>query len=76
MRDARIAAREVYDEGAKLSENLNALSTSLRRNAERLLGDVREAHDALTSGLEKHGGKDERQGAEGDLDVPQFVPPR
>ena len=52
------------------------MSTSLRRNAERLLGDVRDAHDALTAGLEKYGGKDERPGAEGDLDVPQFVPPR
>lgn len=48
---AHAAARDVLSEGTELSDNLRELSGSLRNNAERLLRDVRHAHESITSQL-------------------------
>lgn len=50
--EAHSAARRVMREGAGLSDQLEQLSTSLHRNAERLLGDVSAAHRALVGQLD------------------------
>lgn len=52
LSEARQAVALVTGEGNDLSHNLHALSESMRRNAERLLGDVRMAHNRLTSELD------------------------
>src|SRR5205823_12769254 len=47
------AARDVLTEGSELSGNLSDLSDSVRRNAERLLKDVKLAHARLTAELDQ-----------------------
>ena len=49
---AYASARTVLRDGTALSEQLEQLSGSLRRNAERLLKDVQLAHDTMTAELE------------------------
>jgi vacuolar-type H+-ATPase subunit H len=51
--EAHGAARGVLDDGTELSGHLNELSDSLRRNAERLLNDVKLAHARLTADLDQ-----------------------
>lgn len=53
--DAAAAVRDVESEGRELSGHLSELSTSLRRNAERLLADVSAAHRHLTARLDAAG---------------------
>ena len=80
--EARAAAREVLREGEELSGNLRELSDALRVNADRLLRDVRAAHDELKTRLDRvepdrvapAAGRE--RPAEGDLDVPEFIPRR
>ena len=55
VRDARAAARETLKEGTALSDDLRQLGESLMVNADRLLRDVREAHDRLVAALERFG---------------------
>jgi vacuolar-type H+-ATPase subunit H len=52
LREAHGVAGEVMDEGTLLSSELQQLSDSLRRNAERLLQDIRIAHNRLTAGID------------------------
>ncbi len=90
IRDTHDATRGVLAEGKELSSNLNDLSTSLRRNAERLLRDVQLAHARLVAELDQAmpaGPADEPPrptrsrretsgpGTADDLDVPEFLPP-
>src|SRR5919198_1422251 len=49
---AHASARHVLRDGSALSEQLEQLSGSLRRNAERLLRDVQLAHETMTAELE------------------------
>jgi cell division septum initiation protein DivIVA len=51
--EAQAAARGVLTDGTELSGHLNELSDSLRRNAERLLNDVKLAHARLTADLDQ-----------------------
>jgi hypothetical protein len=51
--EAHAAARGVLHDGTKLSGHLEELSDSLRRNAERLLNDVKLAHARLTADLDQ-----------------------
>lgn len=51
--EAQAAARGVLSDGTELSGHLNELSESLRRNAERLLNDVKLAHARLTADLDQ-----------------------
>lgn len=51
--EARLAAHDVLREGEILSGHLRELSDSLRVNAERLLRDVRDAHEELTARLDR-----------------------
>ncbi|HWI72619.1 MAG TPA: hypothetical protein VNT55_11745 [Baekduia sp.] len=51
--EAHAAARGVLNDGTELSGHLNELSDSLRRNAERLLNDVKLAHARLTADLDQ-----------------------
>jgi hypothetical protein len=63
------------------------MSASLRRNAERLLRDVRDAHSRLSAALDRTvgpetgpppsdaGRRPRRVAMEGDVDVPEFLPP-
>jgi hypothetical protein len=87
-RDARAVTREVMEEGGQLSADLQEMSASLRRNAERLLRDVRDAHSRLSAALDRTigpetapppsgaGGRRARRVAvEGEVDVPEFLPP-
>jgi hypothetical protein len=89
IRDAHDASRGVLAEGKELSDNLNELSVSLRRNAERLLRDVQLAHSRLVAELDQAmppGAADEpavrprrdepSPPLGGDLDVPEFLPRR
>ena len=52
LMEAHDAARRVTYEGSQLSGHLNELSVSLRKNAERLLNDVKLAHTRLTDDLD------------------------
>src|SRR5215471_15604165 len=52
LREAHGVAGDVMDEGSQLSTELQQLSDSLRRNAERLLQDIRIAHNRLTAGID------------------------
>jgi cell division septum initiation protein DivIVA len=49
---AHATARHVLRDGTALSEQLDQLSGSLRRNAERLLRDIQLAHVAMVAELE------------------------
>ena len=63
--EAHAAARDVLHDGTTLSGNLQELSDSLHRNAERLLNDVKLAHARLTADLDQAappGGIDRRRG--------------
>jgi hypothetical protein len=51
--EAHAAARGVLHDGTTLSGHLEELSDSLRRNAERLLNDVKLAHARLTADLDQ-----------------------
>lgn len=51
--EAHAAARGVLEDGTELSGHLSELSESLRRNAERLLNDVKLAHARLTADLDQ-----------------------
>jgi membrane protein involved in colicin uptake len=51
--EASAAARGVLEDGSELSGHLNELSDSLRRNAERILNDVKLAHARLTADLDQ-----------------------
>jgi hypothetical protein len=51
--EAHDAARGVLHDGTTLSGHLEELSDSLRRNAERLLNDVKLAHARLTADLDQ-----------------------
>ncbi|QEC49670.1 hypothetical protein FSW04_20205 [Baekduia soli] len=53
IQEAHDAARGVLHDGTTLSGHLEELSDSLRRNAERLLNDVKLAHARLTADLEQ-----------------------
>jgi hypothetical protein len=53
LAEAHAAARGVLNDGTELSGHLNELSDSLRRNAERLLNDVKLAHARLTADLDQ-----------------------
>jgi cell division septum initiation protein DivIVA len=53
IQEAHEAARGVLHDGTTLSGHLNELSDSLRRNAERLLNDVKLAHARLTADLDQ-----------------------
>jgi cell division septum initiation protein DivIVA len=68
------ASRRVLREGGELSDQLEQLSASLHRNAERLLADVATAHRAMVRELDA--AAPEGTAAAGDLDVPEFVPRR
>jgi vacuolar-type H+-ATPase subunit H len=50
---AHATARHVLHDGTALSEQLDQLSGSLRRNAERLLRDIQLAHEAMVAELEE-----------------------
>jgi vacuolar-type H+-ATPase subunit H len=81
--DAYGVAHEIQREGSEIAGNLRDLSASLRNNAERLLRDVRLAHGSMTARLDQaapgggatrrsaHGGEAD---AEGELEVPEFMP--
>jgi hypothetical protein len=51
--EAQAAARAVLADGTELSGHLDELGSSLRRNAERLLNDVKLAHARLTAELDQ-----------------------
>ena len=53
LAEAHAAARGVLEDGTELSGHLSELSESLRRNAERLLNDVKLAHARLTADLDQ-----------------------
>lgn len=53
VHDARVVTAQVLREGTELSDNLRELSESLRRNAERILNDVKDAHARLTADLDR-----------------------
>jgi hypothetical protein len=53
IQEAHDAARGVLHDGSMLSGHLQELSDSLRRNAERLLNDVKLAHARLTADLDQ-----------------------
>jgi hypothetical protein len=53
IQEAHEAARGVLHDGTTLSGHLNELSDSLRRNAERLLNDVKLTHARLTADLDQ-----------------------
>jgi vacuolar-type H+-ATPase subunit H len=53
LREAHGVAGDVMAEGTQLSSELQQLSDSLRRNAERLLNDIRIAHNRLTAGVDE-----------------------
>jgi cell division septum initiation protein DivIVA len=87
--EAQTAARGVLTDGTELSDNLQELSDSLRRNAERILNDVKLAHARLTAELDQHSppgtsnpsssptarrGAGEAAGDE--FSVPEFIPRR
>jgi len=79
---AQAAAREVLSDGTELSENLRELSGSLRNNAERLLRDIRLAHESMTSQLHaalppgQDGRSSDSRPPDGGAGAPDFPPPR
>lgn len=86
--EAQAAARGVLTDGTELSGHLSELSESLRRNAERLLNDVKLAHARLTADLDQHSppgtsnpsssptARRTSAAAGDDLSVPEFLPRR
>jgi len=87
IRAARTAADSVLTDGSQLSEDLRALSTSLHKNAERLLRDVSMAHRTLTADLDRAvgtareeppaGGRAPRSArVEDEPEIPEFIPRR
>jgi cell division septum initiation protein DivIVA len=72
--EADRAARDVFDEGTAVVGDVRDLSTSLRRNAELLLRDIRLAHAQMTARLDQV--MPDREAAADDLDVPEFHPGR
>ena len=48
-----MVAHDILSDGTEVSRNLRELSVSLRNNAERLLGDVRLTHGAMTARLDQ-----------------------
>jgi vacuolar-type H+-ATPase subunit H len=75
---ARELAAEVLQDGTDMSQHLDQLSDSLRRNAELLLRDVSAAHRAMTDKLDEAGvelGEPRtRTRAPVINDVPEFIP--
>jgi hypothetical protein len=92
LAQAHDAARDVLRDGTELSGHLQELSESLRKNAERLLNDVRLAHGRLTADLDQatpaglappSGSRQPEQvpverprAGRAELEVPEFIPPR
>jgi hypothetical protein len=90
INEAHAAARGVLVDGSELSGHLQQLSESLRRNAERLLNDVKLAHARLTADLDQAtpaGGIDSAPRAtrraadpgsrgDDDFEIPEFLPGR
>ena len=82
LAEARAAARDVLREGEQLSGHLRELSDSLRVNAERLLRDVRAAHDELKARLDavdvdrRPAPRRTAEPEAPELDVPEFIPRR
>ena len=84
LEEARAAARDVLREGEQLSGHLRELSDALRVNAERLLRDVRAAHNELKARLDAvdldrpppAASARAPEPAGPDLDVPEFLPRR
>jgi cell division septum initiation protein DivIVA len=77
--EADRAARAVFDDGTALAGDVRDLSSSLRRNAEVLLRDIRLAHAQMTARLDQAVPDRERTTpgpAVDDLDVPEFHPGR
>src|SRR5206468_13030958 len=52
-REARFAAQAVLTEGGQLHDDLQELSKSMRRNAERLINDARDAHARLAGEIDR-----------------------
>ena len=82
-REARFVAQGVLKEGTGLHDDLQEMSRSLRRNAERLLNDVRDAHARLAGEVDRTVGTDTggspsrpRPVVDEGGDVPEFIPPR
>jgi hypothetical protein len=81
-REARFAAQAVLTEGTQLHDDLQELSRSMRRNAERLIGDVRDAHARLAGEIDRTVGPDpasagrepRRARVDSGDDVPEFMP--
>jgi hypothetical protein len=77
----------VLEEGASLHDDLQQMSQSLRRNAERLLQDVRDAHARLAGSIDRTVGSESAERPAGrareprpapvdfEGDVPEFLPP-
>lgn len=89
LKRARSVADDVSAEGTELGANLYQLSSSLRANAERLLGDVASAHQALTAEIDRVDPQSSPAPASrrqirprsteednGDLEIPEFLPRR
>jgi vacuolar-type H+-ATPase subunit H len=85
--EARLVARDVLRDGEIVSGHLRELADALRVNAERLLRDVRDVHQALTARLDRvdpdragreRPSKPPARGGAGapELDVPEFKPRR
>lgn len=78
--EARAAARDVLREGEQISGHLRELSDSLRVNADRLLRDIRAAHDELKARLDavdverRPAPKRAAEPEPPELDVPEFMP--
>jgi hypothetical protein len=81
-REARFAAEAVLTEGGQLHDDLQELSKSLRRNAERLINDVRDAHARLAGEIDRtvgpepaaSGRRPRRATVDFADDVPEFNP--
>ena len=80
-REARFAAQAVLTEGNQLHDDLQEMSQSLRRNAERLLRDIRDAHARLAGEIDRTVGPDpgsdrgpRRASVDFGDDVPEFIP--
>jgi vacuolar-type H+-ATPase subunit H len=75
---ARELAAEVLQDGTDMSQHLDQLADSLRRNAELLLRDVSAAHHAMTDKLEEAGVElgEPRHRSRSPVfdDVPEFIP--
>jgi cell division septum initiation protein DivIVA len=81
-REARFAAQAVLTEGGQLHDDLQELSKSMRRNAERLINDVRDAHARLAGEIDRtvgaepaaSGRQPRRARVDFGDDVPEFMP--